>query len=251
MDRGEIDELKRVNAWPKQEKADPIDPIFKGQIGVLIATGPSINKEQLKIVEHYRKADRCRVFTINNAYEEAPFTDVQFSGDASWWHYYYPRSNLLRNLKAHKYTWYPETARKLGLRYISGILRKDGLSFDSSVIHINCSGPSAINLAMHYGVKRLLLIGHDMKYAKDYDGNNKIAGTTPRHYFSEYPEPLQQWPKVGVDSGILNCLISIYDKMKGDIKKSGMEVINCTPDSALTTFPMSNLEAEIERLHSV
>jgi hypothetical protein len=242
----EIAEIKRVNAWPEQEPADPITPIFSGQTAILIGTGPSINKEQLETVEHYRKAGACKVFTINNAYEVAPFTDVHFSGDASWWQLYYPRTEALRNLKAHKYTWYPEMARRFGIRYIAGILRKEGLSTNPSVIHINGSGPSSVNLALHYGVKRLLLIGHDMKYANDYDGRSKRKGSTPRHYFSEYPEPLQQWPKVGISSsGVLNCLIKIYDRMVPDLKAAGMDVINCTPGSALPTFPMSDLDAEL------
>jgi hypothetical protein len=248
----EIEEIKRINEWPKQEKSNPIYPEYDGFTGILIGTGPSINDEQLKLVESYRKLDKCRVFTINNAYEKAHFSDVHFSGDGSWWQLYYPRVESLRNHKANKYTWYPEVARRFNINYIAGALRKDGLSFDPSIIHINGSGPSSINLALHYGIKKLLLIGHDMKYASDYDGRNRRTGSTPRHYFSEYPEPLQQWPKVGVgDSapGVLDCLIKIYKRMSHDLEKTGMDVINCTPGSALTVFPMSDLEAEIGCVH--
>ena len=253
MERGsftesEIEDIKRANEWPKQEKAIPINPIFNGQAAVLIGTGPSLNAKQIEIVKSYKEENKCKVFTINNAYEVAPFSDVHFAGDASWWEIYYKASDKLRDMGADKYTWYPDTARKFNLKYIAGDLRKPGLSFDPSIIHINGSGPSSINLAMHYGVNRLLLIGHDMKYADDYNGHNKKSGATPRHFFGEYPEPLRQWPKVGVSqSGTLDCLIKIYNNMTSDLKAAKMQVINCTPGSALSTFPMADLEEELAK----
>lgn len=248
LSHDEIGEIKRLNEWPEPEKSTPIEPIFQGETAVLIGTGPSLNQSQLEIVKYARMAGKCRVFTINNAYELADFSDVHYSGDGSWWQLYYPRREDLRRLSAHKYTWYPEVARRFGIRYISGRLKSTGLSFDPSVIHINGSGPSSINLAMHYGIKKLLLIGHDMRYASDYDGRNKIIGSSPRHYFSEYPEPLRQWPKVGVGEsgpGHLDCLIKVYENMVADLKKAGIEVINCTPGSALRLFPMGDLQGHL------
>jgi hypothetical protein len=109
----------------------------------------------------------------------------------------------------------------------------------------------AINLVLHYGIKKLLLIGHDMKYAPDYDGRKHKTGSKPRHYFSEYPEPLQHWPsvKVGLSKpGVLDGLIEVYNKMVPQLKELNMEVINCTPDSALPSFPMSTLEKELGKI---
>ena len=147
-----------------------------------------------------------------------------------------------------KYTWYKDIADKYGIQYVKAIV-KDGLSLDPRIIHINHgSGPMAINLALHLGIKKLLLIGHDMKFASDYNGLRKKVGSTDRHYFGEYPKELQHWPsvKIGLSKpGVIDGLIEAYNKMPPDLEKAGMEVINCTPESAMQTFRMSTLEKEL------
>lgn len=225
-----------------------IEPVFKGQTGVLIATGPSLNEEQVEVVRKARDEGKCRVITVNNAYQLAPWTDAHISCNDDWWRHYWPRDEVLRNMPGDKYTWYQELAAAYDIKYIRAIV-KDGLSLDPSVIHINHgSGPMGLNLAVHYGFSRLLLIGHDMKFAKDYNGRQQKVGSAPRHFFGEYPKELQHWPsvKVGLSKpGVIDGLIEAYDKMPPDLEKAGMEVINCTPGSALPTFPLSTLEKEL------
>jgi hypothetical protein len=106
----------------------------------------------------------------------------------------------------------------------------------------------AINLALHLGVRKLLLIGHDMKFAPDYDGRRKKIGSADRHFFGEYPKELQHWPSVKIGRskpGVIDGLIESYNTMPPDLKKGGMEVVNCTPGSALPTFRMSTLKDEL------
>jgi hypothetical protein len=170
---------------------------------------------------------------------------VQLSCDGPWWRYYWPRWKALRELKAMKFTWYPEIALEFGITYIKAIV-KDGLSEDPGVVHINHgSGPMMINLALHFGIKKLLLIGHDMKFAPDYNPKKRDPGSTPRHYFGEYPDPLQHWPSVKVKQGVLDGLIEAYAKIAPEAERLGMEVVNCTPGSALPCFRMSTLEDEL------
>jgi len=231
---------------------DPIEPIYKGETAILIATGPSLNDDQLEFVKKQQDAGKCRVFTINNVYQRVPWTDAHLSCDGPWWRWYGPRSQKLKDLKCPKYTWYYDIAQELkefGVKYIRAI-EKPGLSLDPRTIHINHgSGPMWINLALHFGIKRLVLIGHDMKFAPDYKPHEKMPGSTPRHYFNEYPGPLQHWPsvKVGLSKpGVLDGLIEAYKKMIPQLEEVGMDVVNCTPDSALTIFRMSTLEEEFK-----
>ncbi len=227
--------------------AKPIEPIYKGETGVLIATGPSLIDEQLDIVRTQQDMGNCRVITLNNVYERMPSTDVMLSCDAPWWRWYYPRKEDLQNLPCPKYTWFPDLAKRFNIDYIKGEI-KPGLSFDPGVVRINHgSSPMCINLAVHLGFKRLILIGHDMKFAPDYNPRKRDPGSTPRHYFGEYPGPLQHWPSVKVGRfvpGVIDGLIETYDAMRPDLKTAGLEVINCTPGTALTSFPLSTLEAE-------
>jgi len=244
----ELKELADLRIPPAQKTATPIEPVFAGETAVIIATGPSLTDEHLDLIKQHQAAGNCRVFTINNVYQRVPWTDIHLSCDGPWWHWYYPRSKELRELSCPKYTWYPKLAKQFNINYIGGV-EKHGLSTDPSIIHINHgSGPMCINLALHYGVKRVLLIGHDMKFAPDYNGQQQQAGSEPRHYFQEYPKPLQHWPsvKVGLSKpGVLDGLIEAYDKMVPQLEALDMEVINCTPGSALTSFHMSTLEEEL------
>jgi hypothetical protein len=236
-----------------QPVGDPVLPIYEGETCVLIGTGPSININQLAFVHDAQRRGLCRVITINNAYQIYPMTDAHIACNDEWWSYYWNKaglhSTMLQELNAPRYTWYKDIADEYGITYIKAIV-KDGLSTDPRVIHINHgSGPMGINLAVHYGFKRLLLIGHDMKFAPDYNGRAKKEGSSPRHYFGEYPKELQHWPsvKIGLSKpGVIDGLIEAYDKMVPDLKTIGMDVINCTPGTAMTTFPIADLKDELK-----
>lgn len=233
---------------PRPEKAKAIEPIFKGMTAVLIATGPSVTDEQINYIKEKHAQGRCKVLTLNNVYQKVPFTDMHLSCDFPWWRWYYPRDKALRDLPCPKYTWHPDIAKQFNIDYIQGEV-KPGLSADPSIIHINHgSGPMWINMALHLGIEKLILIGHDMRYAPDYKPQQRKPGSTPRHYFNEYPGPLQHWPsvKVGLSKpGVLDGLIDVYKKMVPQVNAAGMDVVNCTPGSALTVFRMSTLENEL------
>lgn len=235
------DDLVRKAKEPPQNapKGPPIEPIWEGYTGVIIATGPSLTDEQLRLIAIAQVTNRVKVFTINNTFERFPQTDLQLSCDGPWWRYYWPRSELLRSIQDRCWSWYPDIAEDYGINYIKAIV-KDGLSTDPAVIHINHgSGPMMLNIAYHFGIRRVLLLGHDMTFAKDYDPRRKFPGSTPRHYFGEYPKVLQHWPSVKIREGLIWGLIEAYEKMP--VKEMGYEVINVTPGSHLPTFPMMDL----------
>lgn len=191
-------------------------------------------------------ADQVKVFTINNVYQIYPWTDVHLSCDGPWWRWYW-NDPALRSLKATMFTWYPEFAEEFGIRYIKAIV-KDGLSLDPGIVHINHgSGPMALNLALLYGFSKIVLVGHDMKFAPDYKPAERDPGSKPRHYFGEYPKPLQHWPSVKVRQGVLDGLIEAYTKIHAQIVRDNisLDVVNCTTDTALTMFRQNNLENEI------
>lgn len=230
-----------------QPIGEPVKPIYEGETAVLVATGPSV-KDQIDEIRKAKIKHGARLITVNNAYEIAPFTDAHISCNLDWWRHYWPKSAILREMGCPKFTWYKDVAKDYGIQYVKAIV-KDGLSTDPRILHINHgSGPMAINLALHLGIKKLLLVGHDMKFGRDYNGRAKKTGSSDRHFFGEYPKKLQHFPSIKVGKsapGVLDGLIEAYNKMPNDLKKGGMKVINCTPNSALPTFPMSTLEKEL------
>ncbi len=239
-DKTPVDTTKKPPATtPYPDEA--IEPIWEDYTGVLVATGPSLNPNQLNILRDLHEDDNVKVFTINNTFMVYPWTDCHISCDGPWWRWYWPKSQMLREMFCLKYTWYPEIAKAFNIAYVKAIV-KDGLSTDPGIVHINHgSGPMMMNLAYHFGIRHMVLLGHDMKFAPDYNAAKRHPGSFPRHYFGEYPKPLQHWPSVKIPaSGHLQGLIDAYAKMQVD--ELGTKVVNCTPESALTMFPYRNWE---------
>lgn len=186
------------------------------RIGVIVGTGPSLTKVQLDQVKHLKK------FGCNNAIFDCDL-DVHLACNIEWWDHYCKATEKHR---CDKWTWDKATAEKYGLNYIEGRWG-DGLSTDPNYIHYHHgSGPQILNLAYHYGVKTFLLIGWDMCYREK------------RHYFGEYPEQLRHFPKTG-PNGELTGLIKEMETIKPI--EYNINVINCTPDSAMTCFPLRSL----------
>jgi hypothetical protein len=150
---------------------------------------------------------RCKVIAVSDCFKLAPWADALVSQDKPWW-------------KFHK----PEfSGRKFsgGAENIEGTER---VEFEGSI----GTGTNSALLACHvavkvFGAKRILLLGVDM------------GGT---HFFGPHPEPLK------------NTKPERFEQMKLQFAHwvhKGVEVFNCSPDSALTCFPKATLEDCLSR----
>ncbi len=103
-----------------------------------------------------------------------------------------------------------------------------GLSFDRSVIHQGSnSGYQAIGLAVHLGVKRIILLGYDMKFGPE--------GQV--HHHGDHPKGMNN-----PAAGLFSAWIERFKTIVPDLERAGVEIINCTPGSALKCFPAAKLE---------
>lgn len=86
------------------------------------------------------------------------------------------------------------------------------------------SGYQAINLAYHFGVSRILLIGYDMQRTggKAHWHGDHVSGLTNA-------EGLSKWA-------------TRFPALAQDLEREGVEVINCSQETALTCFPRARLE---------
>lgn len=104
---------------------------------------------------------------------------------------------------------------------------KPGISESPEAINYGQnSGFQALNLAFLLGAKRILLLGYDMKLAKS--GANHWFGHHPDKVVSNYPA---WW--------------SHFSVAADQFKKLGVEVINCSPDTALICFKKMSLESAL------
>ena len=86
------------------------------------------------------------------------------------------------------------------------------------------SGFQAINLAYLWGAKRIVLLGFDGKAVGGKD-----------HWFGQHPQGLTQVQPYSL-------WLDHFPQLAYDLKREGVEVINCSPDSAITCFKGADIE---------
>lgn len=115
---------------------------------------------------------------------------------------------------------------RFDLRWIFG-QEGSGLSQDPSLIHTGMnSGFQALSLAALFGVRRVILLGYDFA-----EGNRG-----KRHWHGDHPKglgnaPPGRYPAWGRAMGFLAA----------DLKRAGIEVINCSRHTSLRCFPRIEL----------
>ena len=209
--------------------------IFSGRTVACIGTGPTLTVAQIETA-------RSKGFTLagcNRVWEIVPDLAVLYGCNEQFWSHYW--SPELERHPASKWTTNRAAAERYGLNWIA---EKDapGLSANRNVIHHgHGSGYSLVNLVYLLGAERIVLLGYDLKYAADYDGRAQAIGSTERHYFGEYPAELQHWPSVQVKAGVHVELVGKYREVAA---QGLVEIVNCTPGSAIDCFPMRDICAE-------
>lgn len=199
---------------------------------ICIGTGPSLTPAAIELVN---RSDLPK-FGCNLAYKVIPDLTALLGCNYEFWDYYWDE---VKGLPCGLWTTHPQARREAPLRFLRGEWR-DGLSRDKKVLHYgHSSGYQLLGLAYHYGATELILIGYDLKYPKGYDGFTKTAGGD-RHFFGEYPKPLQHWTKFGMGpNGELGGLLECYRTIKPE--DYGIRIINCSPGTALDFFETGNL----------
>ena len=203
--------------------------LWPGATVACLGGGPSLTHAQVAALK-----GRVRVIAINDAWQVAPWAEVLYACDWRWWlkHNGVPAFTGLKvalsNARAHLDA-YPE----IHLLENTGT---EGLEFEPTGLRTGRNGGyQAINLAVHLGAKRILLLGYDMKAAAD--------GRT--HWFGDHAD----WPTR--PSVFAQAMLPHFPGLAAALEVLGVEVVNCTPDSALDTFPRVPLEdALADRLQS-
>ena len=144
------------------------------------------------------------------------------ASDASWWEHhdgvpdFAGRKYCLKESPSQGDAWGVETLRMSG---------RDGIETDPTALKSGSnSGAAAINLAVHFGASRVVLLGYDMKPSK--------AGS---HWFGEHPVPLRRNSPYG-------AFLEKFRGMVEPLRDLGVEVVNCSRETALECFPRVALE---------
>jgi hypothetical protein len=179
---------------------------------VCVGSGPSLVADDLETCR-----GRAPIIVINDSWHMAPWADVLYAADGSWWR----RHRGVPEFRGAKYSIDPRAStwpgvqilRETGQRGLE--LLPDGLKTGSN------SGYQAINLAVHLGATTILLIGYDMQAAKGRD-----------HWFGSHPD--RQQPPFGL-------FLRLFPSIVAPLAQLGITVVNCTRSTALDCFPRQPL----------
>ena len=202
-----------------------VPPQWCGQTAFLLAGGPSLKGFNASVLR-----GRGRVIAINNSWELAPWADVLYFCDRSWWR---------RHREQVKQRFTGRYLVSLGVNE-AGVHRLraggvSGLSSDPSVLkHGTNSGYQAINLAYLFGAKRIVLLGYDMRVNPD-----------ATHWHAGHPNgpTAKRYAQI-----IRDNMLPHFDSLVKPLRDAGVEVMNATPDSALTAFPLVTIQAVLQRI---
>ena len=189
-----------------------VPPMFAGQTVAVLASGPSMSLDVARSVRHLPR------IAVNTTYRLARDADVIYASDARWWH---ANADALQcpGIKATIEV-RPRCADPLpaGVRVLRNTGR-DGFDPDPSAARTyGNSGAVAIQIAAHARAARVLLLGFDMHGDHWHAPHDDLNPTRPD--FARWRAGMARLAR---------------------LLPRGVDVINCTPGSALTCFPSMSL----------
>lgn len=224
--------LKPHRHRPSQERKAikvPVPRAWPDSTIVLIAGGASLTRPQVESARQAWINHQVRVIGCNNAYQIAPWVDALYAADREWWELHI---EAVRDVHlALLYSQDEKVCDMYGLWYVPG-RDEDGISTDSGCIHRGTpgahSGFQALNLAVHLGAKRILLLGFDCH----------TRSPARKHWFGNHPGMMDKAPQY-------DEWVDAYRRAAPQLEQLGVRVINCTPDSAIDCFPRSRIGLQL------
>lgn len=195
-----------------------VPQLCPGGTVVCVGSGPSLLREDVA----YAHEKGASIIAVNDAYLYAPFAVALMASDAAWWIHKHPEFAGLR------FSLDPSASRVQGVIVLknTGI---DGIELDPAGLKTGRnSGAAAVNLAVHFGAKRIILIGYDM------DADSKRRS----HFFGSHKFPLR-------DNSPFGLFREAFKHQVAPLQQLGIRIVNCSRRTALKCFPCRPLEEEL------
>lgn len=166
---------------------------------------------------------RARLIVINATFRMAPWADVLYASDARFYEQYI--GEIRTRFKGELWTVAEEARERFGAYWIR---HNQGNGYCKEPDTINGGGNSGyagIHLAATFGAKRILLLGFDMQRTggKEHWHGKHEGGLPNGNGFPRWMQAL--------------------DTLYADLTKMGVELINCTRETAWQTAPRMPIEA--------
>lgn len=188
--------------------------LWPGETLVILGGGSSLTPADVQYC-----FGKARVIAIKEAHELAPWADVLYACDSKWWMFHQGAPDFL----GLKYALEPQEREWPCVNMLRNA-GSDGLELDPSGLRTGYnSGYQAVNLAVHLGAARIILLGFDM-----WRG----------------PEGRQNWfekPGLHVDSPY-PVFLQAFSSLVEPLKALDVEVLNASRFTVLNAFPRVALE---------
>jgi hypothetical protein len=171
-----------------------------------VASGPSLSSPDCqKLLEAH-----IPIIAVNNSWRAAPFCSAIYAADCCWWEEY---SGEITS-PASRWCGDSFTANRFGIHHL-----------DSKISGSFNSGQRAIELAIHLGATRVLLVGYDcsIRQGTHWHGQHQMLANpdnfSVNRWHEEFKRLQQQYPSI--------------------------EILNCSRRTRLKCFPIMSLEAAL------
>lgn len=171
-----------------------------------VASGPSLTTVDCQRVNEAKIA----TIAVNNSFERVPFCTYIYAADCCWWEEY----GKVITSAAPRWCGDEFTARRFGINWLPSAIPG---SFNS--------GQRAIELAIHLGASRVLLLGYDcsIRHGTHWHGNHALLSNPDKFSVARWQDEFSR-------------LRTVAD---------GVEIINCSRFTRLTCFPRQSLETAL------
>lgn len=240
-----ITALRRL---PDQRYSEVL-PVWGGGVVVIIGGGPSVTPEQIAVVERALKEGRIAgVVAVNDSYLIAPFADICYFADSHWWKWHHEGVEknvfgVLLSAAEVRERFAAFAGQKCSIQDSGGNITDDAvhiiqnltfpqysnlLSDDPQKLSTGRnSGFQAMNLVMLAGAKIIPLLGFDAQAALD----------GKKHWHGDHP------PRIGASgANQYEYFRRAFSDAETEISRRGVVVYNCSPHSAINSFPKRSIE---------
>lgn len=202
-----------VAAARAAEVLAPLVPRFAGRTALVFASGESLTK-----LWHPDRPILLPSVAVSDAWRIAPGADICYAGDSAWWRHH--QSIEYDGLRVGVPDGSPLPKDVLPLTISGGTGYDPRLGY---LRHGHNSGTAATHVAAQLGARRIVLVGFDMRGG---------------HWFGDHPSGVlrrKEAPRYGQ-------WMTHFAMLGEELKPHGIEIVNATPGSAMTCFPIVRLE---------
>lgn len=194
-------------------------PDWSGETCVIVASGPTAAATPIDLAK-----GRTKVIAINTSWKLAPWADILFACDHSWW----KNSKGCPEFAGLRVTVDKYAVRQFPNIYLVNCRKPDDRIVLDEIGTVGWGGNSGfhcLNLAVQFGCSKVVLVGFDMTvaYGLHWHGKHPVGMNNPS------TRNIERWRRA-------------VDAAAKVIEPLGVKVINCSPISALQNYPKMALE---------